>query len=82
VPDGYVCVRVDSRGAGRSAGFLDPFSARETRDFCQCEDNDRHQAPFAMQNCPFCIVFAIRLREVRAASNDCARAHEESSYSP
>jgi putative CocE/NonD family hydrolase len=26
VPDGYACVRVDSRGAGRSPGFLDPFS--------------------------------------------------------
>src|SRR6185503_10801112 len=36
VPDGYVCVRVDSRGAGRSPGFLDPFSPRETRDFYQC----------------------------------------------
>ncbi|MFJ4655161.1 CocE/NonD family hydrolase [Nocardia sp. NPDC088792] len=32
VPDGYVCVRVDSRGAGRSPGFLDPFSRHETRD--------------------------------------------------
>ena len=32
VPDGYVCVRVDSRGAGRSPGFIDPFSPRETRD--------------------------------------------------
>src|SRR5918992_2250113 len=36
VPDGYVCVRVDSRGAGRSPGFLDPFSPRETQDFYQC----------------------------------------------
>jgi predicted acyl esterase len=36
VPDGYACVRVDSRGAGRSAGFLDPFCARETRDFYLC----------------------------------------------
>jgi predicted acyl esterase len=36
VPDGYVCVRVDSRGAGRSPGFLDPFSPRETRDFYLC----------------------------------------------
>ncbi|HYC45206.1 MAG TPA: CocE/NonD family hydrolase [Burkholderiales bacterium] len=36
VPDGYVCVRVDSRGAGRSPGFLDPFSPRETKDFYQC----------------------------------------------
>jgi len=36
VPDGYVCVRVDSRGAGRSPGYIDPFSPRETRDFYQC----------------------------------------------
>ena len=36
VPDGYVCVRVDSRGAGRSPGFIDHFSPRETRDFYQC----------------------------------------------
>jgi len=33
IPDGYVCVRVDSRGAGRSPGYIDPFSPRETRDF-------------------------------------------------
>src|SRR5688572_27609183 len=32
VPDGYACVRVDSRGAGRSPGRIDPFSPRETRD--------------------------------------------------
>jgi predicted acyl esterase len=36
VPEGYVCVRVDSRGAGRSPGFIDPFSPRETRDFYEC----------------------------------------------
>jgi predicted acyl esterase len=36
VPDGYVCVRVDSRGAGRSPGFLDPWCPRETRDFYEC----------------------------------------------
>jgi len=36
VPDGYVCVRVDSRGAGRSPGFIDHFSPRETRDFRDC----------------------------------------------
>ena len=36
VPDGYVCVRVDSRGAGRSPGRIDPFSPRETRDFHEC----------------------------------------------
>ena len=33
---GYACVRVDSRGAGRSPGFVDPFSPRETRDFYEC----------------------------------------------
>jgi hypothetical protein len=36
VPDGYVIVRVDSRGAGRSPGFIDPFSPRETRDIYHC----------------------------------------------
>ncbi len=38
VPDGYVCVRVDSRGAGRSPGYIDHFSPRETRDFYLCID--------------------------------------------
>ena len=36
VPDGYACVRVDSRGAGRSPGLLDPFSRRETQDLYEC----------------------------------------------
>ena len=36
VPDGYVCVRVDSRGAGRSPGFLDIWSAREAKDQYDC----------------------------------------------
>lgn len=36
VPDGYACVRVDSRGAGVSPGFLDPFSPRETKDYYDC----------------------------------------------
>ncbi len=36
VPHGYVCVRVDSRGTGRSPGFVDHFSPRETRDFYEC----------------------------------------------
>ncbi|GHJ37986.1 peptidase S15 [Streptomyces sp. TS71-3] len=36
VPDGYVCVRVDSRGSGRSPGRLDIFSPRETRDYYEC----------------------------------------------
>lgn len=33
---GYVCIRVDSRGAGRSPGRLDCFSPRETLDFKNC----------------------------------------------
>ncbi len=36
VPHGYACVRVDSRGAGRSPGFIDHFSPRETKDLYQC----------------------------------------------
>ena len=36
VPEGYVCVRVDSRGAGRSPGYIDHFSPRETTDFYDC----------------------------------------------
>ncbi len=36
VPHGYACVRVDSRGAGRSPGVIDCFSPRETRDFYNC----------------------------------------------
>lgn len=32
VPDGYACLRIDSRGAGRSPGYLDPRSAREIED--------------------------------------------------
>src|SRR5580658_9824281 len=36
VPDGYASVRVDSRGAGRSPGRLDIFSAQETRDYYDC----------------------------------------------
>lgn len=36
VPDGYVCVRIDSRGAGRSPGYLDVWSPRETNDLYEC----------------------------------------------
>lgn len=33
---GYACVRVDSRGAGRSEGVIDCWSPRETDDFANC----------------------------------------------
>ena len=36
VPDGYAVIRVDSRGMGRSPGFVDPWSMREARDICEC----------------------------------------------
>jgi predicted acyl esterase len=36
VPDGYVIVRVDSRGCGRSPGFVDPYSPRERKDYYEC----------------------------------------------
>lgn len=36
VPDGYVVIRVDSRGAGRSPGVIDIWSRREAQDFAAC----------------------------------------------
>jgi uncharacterized protein len=36
VPDGYACVRVDSRGAGNSPGCLDVWSPREAQDLYLC----------------------------------------------
>jgi predicted acyl esterase len=36
VPDGYAVVRVDSRGCGRSPGYIDLWSAREAKDFYNC----------------------------------------------
>jgi predicted acyl esterase len=36
VPEGYACIRIDSRGAGRSPGYLAHNNARETRDIYEC----------------------------------------------
>jgi predicted acyl esterase len=36
VPHEYVCVRVDSRGCGRSPGYVEHWSPSEARDFAQC----------------------------------------------
>lgn len=33
IPQGYVVVRIDSRGSGKSPGVIDSFSPRETKDF-------------------------------------------------
>ena len=38
VPHGYVLVRVDSRGAGRSPGYLDVWSPREAQDIAASVD--------------------------------------------
>lgn len=36
VPEGYVCLRIDSRGSGQSPGYLDWFAPRQTQDLYQC----------------------------------------------
>ena len=36
VPDDYVCIRVDSRGCGRSPGYVEVWSPRETEDLHDC----------------------------------------------
>src|SRR3989442_8911890 len=36
IPHGYAVVRVDSRGAGWSPGFMDPNCPREIEDLYQC----------------------------------------------
>ena len=38
VPDGYVVIRVDSRGAGTSEGVIDIWSLREAQDLALCVD--------------------------------------------
>jgi uncharacterized protein len=38
VPDGYVVIRVDSRGAGTSEGIIDIWSLREAQDLAACVD--------------------------------------------
>ena len=36
VPDGYICIRVDARGWGRSPGYIEPWSPREAKDLYDC----------------------------------------------
>jgi hypothetical protein len=36
IPHGYAVLRIDSRGAGRSPGFIDCFGPQETKDFYEC----------------------------------------------
>ena len=36
VPDGYICIRVDARGSGRSPGYLDPWSKGGAIDIHDC----------------------------------------------
>jgi predicted acyl esterase len=35
VPDGFALVNVDARGSGRSPGYLEAFSPRETQDYAE-----------------------------------------------
>ena len=44
VPEGYAVVRIDTRGAGRSPGFLDIWSLREARDYAICIEWAARQA--------------------------------------
>lgn len=36
VPEGYICIRVDSRGAGASPGYMALWSPQEAEDFYDC----------------------------------------------
>ena len=36
IPHGYACIRVDSRGCGRSPGHINHFADRENQDFHDC----------------------------------------------
>jgi predicted acyl esterase len=36
VPEGYVVIQIDSRGTGKSPGYLDPRSPREMQDYYEC----------------------------------------------
>ncbi|MGE0255678.1 MAG: CocE/NonD family hydrolase [Alphaproteobacteria bacterium] len=38
VPEGWILIRVDSRGAGRSPGVIDCFTFREAQDYAACID--------------------------------------------
>ena len=44
VPHGYACVRVDSRGAGCSPGYIDHFSPRETQGLLRLHRMGRRAA--------------------------------------
>lgn len=35
VRDGYIVIHADSRGSGKTEGFMSPFSPRETRDYAE-----------------------------------------------
>ena len=52
VPDGYVCVRVDSRGCGRSPGYVEHWSPRETKDFARLHRMGRRAALVERQSRP------------------------------
>ena len=53
VPDGYAIVRVDSRGMGRSPGFVDNYSPRETKDL-HTASNGRAAQPWCTGKVGLC----------------------------
>jgi predicted acyl esterase len=67
VPDGYVCVRVDSRGAGRSPGVVDVWSPRETRDLHDCIEWAADQ-PWSSGKVGLCGISYYAMNEYQAAA--------------
>jgi predicted acyl esterase len=67
VPDGYACVRVDSRGAGRSPGVLDVWSPRETKDLHDCIEWAAEQ-PWSTGRVGLCGISYYAMNEYQAAA--------------
>ena len=44
VPDGFVIIQIDSRGSGKSPGYLDPRSPREIADYYDAIEWAAHQS--------------------------------------
>ena len=78
VPHDYVCVRVDSRGAGCSPGFIDHFSPRETKDFLRLHRMGRRAAVVERQGRAqrhFLLRHEPVARGVAAAAASCRHVH-------
>jgi predicted acyl esterase len=67
VPDGYVCVRVDVRGTGRSPGYMDLLSTRETQDFYECVEWIAKQ-PWCMGKVGLCGISYLGMNQWQVAA--------------